>query len=128
MALPVNIEDLLNKRKVEGNRIEFKKGWNPISIYHSICAFANDIDNIGGGYILVGVDEENGIAQRPVEGVPLEKLDHIQKELQRYNQLFEPYYAAKIFVEEIDDKHVVVLWVPSGNRRPYSIPSDVTAK
>lgn len=24
MALPVNIEDLLNKRKVEGNRIEFK--------------------------------------------------------------------------------------------------------
>ena len=29
MALPVNIEDLLNKRKVEGNRIEFKKGWNP---------------------------------------------------------------------------------------------------
>lgn len=29
MALPVNIEDLLNKRKVEGNRIEFKRGWNP---------------------------------------------------------------------------------------------------
>jgi len=128
MALPVNIEDLLNKRKVEGNRIEFKKGWNPISIYHSICAFANDIDNIGGGYILVGVDEVDGIAQRPVEGVPLEKLDHIQKDLQRYNQLFEPYYAAKIFVEEIDGKHVIVLWVPSGNHRPYSIPADVTAK
>jgi ATP-dependent DNA helicase RecG len=128
MALPVNIEDLLNKRKVEGNRIEFKKGWNPISIYHSICAFANDIDNIGGGYILVGVDEVDGIALRPVEGVQLEKLDHIQKELQRYNQLFEPYYAAKIFVEEIDDKYVIVLWAPSGNRRPYSIPADVTAQ
>lgn len=28
MALPINIEDLLNKRKIEGNRIEFKKGWN----------------------------------------------------------------------------------------------------
>jgi hypothetical protein len=24
---------LLNKRKVEGNRIEFKKGWNPAEIY-----------------------------------------------------------------------------------------------
>ena len=128
MALPVNIEDLLNKRKVEGNRIEFKKGWNPISIYHSICAFANDIDNIGGGYILVGVGEVDGIAKRPVEGVPLEKLDHIQKELQRYNQLFEPYYAAKIFVEEVDGKNIVILWVPSGSRRPYSIPADVTAK
>lgn len=128
MALPVNIEDLLNKRKVEGNRIEFKKGWNPISTYHTICAFANDIDNIGGGYILIGVDEVDGIAQRPVEGVPLDKLDYIQKELQRYNQLFEPYYAAKIFVEEVDGKNIIVLWVPSGSHRPYSIPVDVTAK
>lgn len=128
MALPVNIEDLLNKRKVEGNRIEFKKGWNPISTYHTICAFANDIDNIGGGYILIGVDEVEGIAQRPVEGVPLDKLDYIQKELQRYNQLFEPYYAAKIFVEEVDGKNIIVLWVPSGSHRPYSIPVDVTAK
>lgn len=64
MALPINIEDLLNKNKVESDRIEFKKGWKPISIYHSICAFANDIDNIGGGYILVGVEEENGVAKR----------------------------------------------------------------
>lgn len=57
MALPINIEDLLNKRKVEGNRIEFKKGWNPVDIYHSICAFANDFDNLGGGYVLVDVEE-----------------------------------------------------------------------
>ncbi len=28
MALPINIEDLLNKRKIEGNRIEFKRRWN----------------------------------------------------------------------------------------------------
>ena len=32
MALPINIEDLLNKRKVESNWIEFKKGWNQIGI------------------------------------------------------------------------------------------------
>ena len=41
MALAINIEDLLNKQKIESNRIEFKKGWNPASIYHSECAFAN---------------------------------------------------------------------------------------
>ena len=34
MALAINIEDLLNKQKIESNRIEFKKGWNPASIYH----------------------------------------------------------------------------------------------
>ena len=68
MALPINIEDLLNKRKIEGTRIEFKKGWNPIDIYHSICAFANDFDNLGGGYVLVGVEQDtNGSARATFE-------------------------------------------------------------
>lgn len=65
MAMPVSIEELLNKSKIESNRIEFKEGWNPDSIYRSICAFANDFDNIGGGYILVGVEERDGKAVRP---------------------------------------------------------------
>ena len=76
MALPINIEDLLNKRKIEGNRIEFKKGWNPADIYHSICAFANDFDNLGGGYILVGVEQhDNGLAKRPVAISTLREKD-----------------------------------------------------
>ena len=58
MALPINVEDLLRQRIVESNRIELKRGWNPDRIYRSICAFANDFDNIGGGYILVGIEEE----------------------------------------------------------------------
>ena len=56
MALHINITDLLNKQKIESNRIEFKKGWNPESIYHSICAFTNDFDHLGGGYILARND------------------------------------------------------------------------
>ncbi len=128
MALPINIEDLLTKRKVESNRIEFKQGWNPVSIYHSICAFANDIDNIGGGYILVGVEEKDGVAQRPVKGVPQESLDRIQREMLQYNQMIEPFYAPRISVEEIDNVSLLVIWVPTGSMRPYSAPADVTAK
>lgn len=45
MALPIDIESLLNKNRVESNRIEFKQGWNPIAVYHSVCAFANDLEN-----------------------------------------------------------------------------------
>ena len=52
MALAININDLLNKQKIESNRIEFKKGWNPVSIYHSVCAFANDFDDLGGVNVL----------------------------------------------------------------------------
>lgn len=42
MELEMGIEDLLNKRKIESDRVEFKRGWNPDDIYHSVCAFAND--------------------------------------------------------------------------------------
>ncbi len=128
MALPINIEDLLNKNKVESDRIEFKKGWNPTAIYHSVCAFANDIDNIGGGYIIVGVEEENGVAKRPVCGIPEPSLDKIQRELHQYNQLFEPFYAPRLSVEDVDEKKILVIWAASGNSRPYCIPSDVTAR
>ena len=43
-------------------RDRFKTGWNPDDIYHSVCAFANDYNNDGGGYIVVGVEEENGLS------------------------------------------------------------------
>ena len=55
MSIPINIDDLINQRVVESTRIEFKSDWNPNPIIHSICAFANDIDNVGGGYIIIGV-------------------------------------------------------------------------
>lgn len=32
MELEISIEDLLNKRRVESDRIEFKAGWNPETI------------------------------------------------------------------------------------------------
>lgn len=109
MALPINIEELLAKRKVESNRIEFKDGWNPVPIYRTICAFANDIDNLGGGYIIVGVEEINGIAQRPVKGLPIESLDKIQRQLVQFNTLMEPHYTPRISVEEVDGRHVLVI-------------------
>ena len=89
MALAININDLLNKQKIESNRIEFKKGWNPASIYHSICAFANDFDDLGGGYIIVGVDtdDKTGMARRPVAGVPMEKIDSILQEMVGYKRV-----------------------------------------
>lgn len=128
MALPINIEDLLNKRKVESSRIEFKAGWNPDKIYHTICAFATDLENIGGGYILVGVEEESGIAKRPVKGLPEAEIDRIQKEMVGYDAKIEPSYMTKVSPEEVDGKTILVIWVPSGNNRPYSVMESVVAK
>ena len=53
--IPLKIETLLEGRVVEHDRVEYKTGWNPNDIIHSICAFANDYDNSNGGYIVIGV-------------------------------------------------------------------------
>ncbi len=128
MALPINIEDLLNKRKVESNRIEFKASWNPDKIYHTICAFATDFENIGGGYILVGVEEENGIAKRPIKGINESEIDKILKDMVGYDAKISPAYLCKVSPEEIDNKMILVIWVPAGINRPYSVMESVVAK
>ena len=135
MALPINIEDLLNKQKVEDNRIEFKRGWNPDKIYHTICAFATDLDNIGGGYILVGVEQdENGIAKRPVKGLPIETIDEIMKDMVGYDakitssNLRSISYNTRVSKEEVDGQTVLAIWVPTGPNRPYCVPESVISK
>lgn len=58
MAIPININELINGNTVESTRIEYKSDYNPSEIIRTICAFANDIDNMGGGYIVIGVEEK----------------------------------------------------------------------
>ncbi len=128
MELEFNIEDLLNAKRVENNRIEFKSGWNPDDIYKSICAWANDFDNQGGGYIVIGVEEEHGIAKRPVKGIQKEVLDKIQREMVGYNKKIVPAYFPKTIIEEVDNRYIIVLWVPTGTQRPYKMAEHVTAK
>ena len=59
-TLPINIDDLLHRRTVESERIEYKASWNPETVLHTLCAFANDFHNLGGSYVVISVAEENG--------------------------------------------------------------------
>jgi len=57
--LPLNLEDLVHARAVEDYRREFKATWNdPIkpAVTRTVCAFANDLLNQNGGYIIVGIE------------------------------------------------------------------------
>lgn len=130
MPLHLNIEDLLSARTVESDRIEYKEGWNPDAIYRTICAFANDFDNIGGGYILVGVEEEpvTKTAVRPVKGLTTAEIGNLQQKMIGFNNLINPSYSAKLDVVDVDDHQIVVLWVPGGSNRPYQVPEQITAR
>lgn len=128
MSILINIEDLLSGKIVEGARMEFKQGWNPIPIMRTICAFANDFENEGSGYIIVGVDEVDGKPIRPVEGFNPDHLERVEKELVGFCNLIQPSYFPRLSLEEIDGKHVIVIWCPAGANRPYKVPDDVTSK
>lgn len=122
MALPINIEDLIYRRVVENARIEYKSNWNPEPILHSICAFANDIDNWGGGYIIIGVEEKDGMPVLPVKGLEKSDIDRINKELLQKCNLIEPRYLPVVEQTTFGGKEIVVLWIPGGEARPYKCP------
>lgn len=128
MSLPVNIEDLLAGTIVEGERMEFKQGWNPGPIMRTVCAFANDFENLGSGYVIVGVEEEDGKPKRPVLGFNPDQFEKVQKEMVGYANIMKPPYFPRLFLEPVDGKHVLVIWVPAGSNRPYEVPREVGAK
>lgn len=44
---------------------------------YTICAYANDIAGVDGGYLVIGVKTEDGILVLKPEGLPQECLDDI---------------------------------------------------
>ena len=128
MALPVGIDRLLRGEVVESTRIEYKEGFNPNPILHSICAFANDIDNIGGGYIVIGVDEDEGRPHLPPCGVDSAQIDKILKQLHNLCHLIEPLYQPIVEAVEFEGVWLIVIWIPGGYGRPYKVSKDVLAK
>ena len=127
--LPINVADLLRRRSVESERIEYKAGWNPDAILRTLCAFANDFENLGGGYVVIGQDcDINGQPIFPPVGLPTGQLDKIQRDLLAACQLVRPPYFPVLSVEEIDGRKLIVLHAPGGMNRPYKAPASVTSK
>lgn len=127
MAIPTNIQTLIEGQKVEWERIEFKEAWNPATSLKTICAFANDLNNWGGGYILIGVRDETGKEREPV-GVPSEKADAWLKDIFNKCKLIQPSYMPVAEVAEYQGKTFIVLWCPGGSTRPYSAPKTIGTK
>jgi ATP-dependent DNA helicase RecG len=119
MPLPININELIYGSTVEWERIEFKEGWNPEIILHTICAFANDINNWGGGYLIIGIAESNGRAVLPPKGLDINELDKIQQELHQLCHKITPTYFPVVEPYKIEGKHFLVVWCAGGEARPY---------
>ena len=127
--LPINIDHLLRQRTIEGERIEYKAGWNPQSVLHTICAFANDFHNLGGGYIVLGVEEQNGRPVLPPTGIDPESVEAIQKELLNLGySAIQPWCHPNSATYDVDGQTILVLWVPGGETRPYKAKVNLSAE
>lgn len=126
--LQINLGDLLHCRSVESARVEFKESWNPETtgpqVLRTICAFANDLHNLNGGYIVIGVGEEGGHAVLPPSGLPPEKIEAAQKWIRGNCQRLDPPYARPILSPEVvGDRLILVVRVPASDMRPHRAPA-----
>lgn len=122
MALPVNIEELIHGHTIEWERLEFKQGWNPEVVIRSMCAFANDLHNWGGGYIVIGIAENEGQPVLPPSGLQPNQRDAIQKEVLELGYKIQPNYFPIMQPYMLDGQHIMVLWCPAGDNRIYLAP------
>ncbi|MEW6501268.1 MAG: RNA-binding domain-containing protein [Thermodesulfobacteriota bacterium] len=124
--LPINIEDLLYSRGVESSRIEFKASWDEktagAQVIRTICAFANDFQNLNGGYIVVGVAEEDGTAVMPPKGLSAVEIDAAQKWIRGRCNTIDPVYQPVLSPELVDGKSILVIWAPGSQNRPHQAP------
>lgn len=133
--LPISVQDLLYHRGVESARVEFKPTWDgneksakspsADQTLRTICAFANDLQNLNGGYILLGVEEdEGGKAKLPPRGLTPEQAEKAETTLRKWCQeRIVPLYIPVFSKEIVDDRLILVIWAPGGQTRPYQAPA-----
>ncbi|MFM9962766.1 MAG: RNA-binding domain-containing protein [Planctomycetaceae bacterium] len=125
--LPIALDDLIHARTVESVRVEFKKTWDERirpAVVETICAFANDFQNLYGGYIVLGVEEAEGRPLLPPNGLADQNLDEIQKQIRGdCKGKIDPEYQPVLFPVTFQERQLLVIWAPGGDVRPYQAPN-----
>lgn len=124
--LPINLDDLLRLRGVESPRVEFKASWDEkytgAQVIHTICAFANDFQNLNGGYVVIGVAEQDGAAVLPPKGLTVEEIEQAQNWIRGHCNKMDPVYQPVFSPEVYADSRILVIWAPGSQIRPHQAP------
>ncbi len=127
MGLSVGIGKLLDGHTVDRLRLSFEPTYDPDSSIHAICAFANGLEGNNGGFIIIGVEEENGLLKQPIKGLNPKDIDAIQKDIVNKCHFIRPLYIPRIDVVTYLGKHLIVLTCTAGQDGPYYAPKSVFA-
>ena len=124
--LPINVRNLLHCRTIESARVEFKAGWDPettgFQVLKTLCAFANDYHNLNGGYIVLGVAEEDGRGLMPPAGLSPGEIEAASKWIRGHCNRIDPVFQPVMSPEIVEGRHILVLWAPASDVRPHQAP------
>lgn len=124
---PLNIEELIHGHSVESLRVEYKSAFeepNKWSIVKTIGAFANDLQNLNGGFIIIGIESTDGVPKLPPIGLNESDLESIQQAIRVACKRIDPEYQPVIYPKLYEGKHILILWAPAGDNKPYKSPDD----
>lgn len=120
---PFSLDTLLSGRLLEDAQLELKADWDEHTepaVFRTICAFANDLHNLNGGVVLIGVEEGSAGQPPRVRGLAQERVEGIQRELLGVQGAIRPEYTPRLELIRVGERVVLVLRCPPGEGRPYS--------
>jgi ATP-dependent DNA helicase RecG len=116
-------------RGVESPRVEFKASWDEnttaLQVLRTICAFANDFQNLNGGYIVIGVAQQDGLAVLPPKGLTALEIEAAQQWIRGHCNTIDPVYQPVLSPEVFDKQRILVVWVPGSETRPHQAPESL---
>lgn len=130
-GLPFNLDDLIHLRVFENNRVDFKATWDkPIkaAVIRTICAFANDLLNLNGGYIVLGIEDNEGRPVLPPRGLEGINIESLQKEVRGSCKRIKPEYQPVLFPVYYQEKPILIIMAPGSDNRPHQSPEDINQK
>lgn len=126
IVLPINLDNLLRSRVVESERLELKASWNREAtgpqVLKTICAFANDYNNLNGGYVVIGVAESEGEPVLPPSGLTPAELEDAQKWIVGNCNRLDPPYRPVLAPAIIDERNILVVWAPASETGVHRAP------
>ena len=105
--------------------MEFKASWSEqtgVQVLATVCAFANDYQNLGGGYVVIGVAEQDGRAVLPPAGLTEGTVERAENWLRGRCTGMRPSYQPVFAPEWIDERLVLVVWAQTSHARPHRAP------
>jgi predicted HTH transcriptional regulator len=116
------VADLITRRHPEDLRTEYKAtlAEDEERFLPTVSAFANDLANLNGGVVIIGIAEEEGM---PVlRGVPAIDVDRTRRRVVELTHRIKPEYAPVVEVVVVDGHPLIAVRCPGGDNRPYTVP------